>query len=142
MNEDEPIMQTNSPYVLTLSQVVEKVESLQFSPMLGGTTEHLKEAKKLVPIPSLMEYVGLPMAKNQPCWFCPPDTHKGERSLSVYQHRDYGYWLIKSSCGQLGDVTDLWEWLVPLCLGHLPVPWDKYAAALDLLTRRERRLST
>jgi hypothetical protein len=131
----------NDPYILTIAQTVRHVKSLQFHPMLGGTVQDLKLARKRIPIPSFLKWARLPVLRNQPCWFCSPDAHSSDTVLSIYRHRDDGHWCVYvTDCDysdKAWDISDIWYWVAKTCLGRLPYPqWDQKSAALDLLARQ------
>jgi hypothetical protein len=124
-------------FVNTLVQVSSTVKSMQFSSLLKGTRKDIKLAKEIVPIHSVMKFLGLPMHRNQRCCSVLSKRTKGHTSLSIYRNTNYGYCQYKPTCGRAGDVRDLWLILNPLIkLPHLQ--WDVCSAALDLLARYER----
>ena len=133
-------MANDKPYILTLSSVVQRVKSLGFPPLLGGKRADLKLARERIPLPAFLQWTGLPVTRNQPCWFCPPNAHSRDTNLCVFRHKDDDHWLISvANCWVHSmDVSDIWEWLVRICLNRLPYPqWDKFSAALDLLSRQQ-----
>jgi hypothetical protein len=89
-------------------------------------------AQREVPIPALLRYTGLPVARNQFCF-----SHKGQgTALSVYRHRK-GFWMFHCcGCGIQGDVVKMWYLMVKLS-GFAPIAWDMPQACGDLLARAE-----
>ena len=99
------------------------------------TTENYELIRRLVPIPALLAFAGLPRQAKQQCF-----AHKGStgNSLSFFRHKETDDWIFccnsKGECGIQGDVTELWFQMVWRS-GFAPLQWSKSRAANDLLRR-------
>jgi hypothetical protein len=130
--------QSRKTYLETLTSVVSRVKSLAFPPRRPGVYTDFAAARARVPIPALVNFLGLPMRRNQRCWFCPINAHTTETSFSFYRHHIDGHWTSHAeSCSRNMDVVDLWELVVRICRGYPYPHWDGYAAAVDLLARAQ-----
>lgn len=132
------------PYILTLSQVVKKIRSLDFRYLTGGSNADIREARNTLPFAPVLNYARLPLEQSQICWKCGTGKgtkHSTNRSLSIFPCKD-GHEAFKvRKCNWIGDVVEAWKWIVDTCYHKIPNPsWSMGMAARDLLTRKKQGL--